>query len=83
MPEGLRTIDIWIEEESELWKRYGTQTMRLALGHCFANQAVSAVLVDPLVSNTRAHRFYVRVGFRFVARRGFGEGECSVYRLDR
>lgn len=83
MSEGLRTIDIWIGEESQLGKGYGTQTMRLALGHCFADQAVSAVLVDPVVSNTRAHRFYARVGFRFVERRRFGEDECRVYRLDR
>ena len=30
-PEGLRAIDIWIGEESDLGKGYGTQAMMLAL----------------------------------------------------
>lgn len=83
MPEGFRAIDIWIGEESELGKGYGTQMMRLALSRCFSDHTVSAVLVDPLANNARANRFYERVGFRLVERRRFGEDECCVYRLDR
>ena len=60
---NLRAIDIWIGEVSELGKGYGTQMMRLALARCFAAPAVTAVLIDPLVSNVRAHRFYERLGF--------------------
>jgi aminoglycoside 6'-N-acetyltransferase len=44
---------------------------------------VSAVLIDPLAGNTRVHRFYQRLGFRFVEARRFGEDDCLVYRLDR
>jgi aminoglycoside 6'-N-acetyltransferase len=79
----LRAIDIWIGEEACLGKGYGTQMMRLALDRCFADPAVSAVLVDPLAGNTRAHRFYERLGFRFVEARRFGEDDCLVYRLQR
>jgi aminoglycoside 6'-N-acetyltransferase len=79
----LRAIDIWIGEEACLGKGYGTQMMRLALDRCFADPAVSAVLVDPLAGNTRAHRFYERLGFRFVEARRFGEDDCFVYRLQR
>lgn len=82
-PPGLRAIDLWIGEAHELGKGYGTQMMRLALARCFADPGVSAVLVDPLASNVRAHRFYERLGFRFVERRRFGADECFVYRLDR
>jgi aminoglycoside 6'-N-acetyltransferase len=57
--------------------------MQLALERCFADPAVRAVLVDPLASNTAAHRFYERLGFRFVERRRFGADHCLVYRLDR
>ena len=57
--------------------------MQLALARCFADPAVTAVLVDPLVSNTRVHRFYERLGFRCVERRQFGEDDCFVYRLSR
>ncbi|MCC6947501.1 MAG: acetyltransferase [Bradyrhizobiaceae bacterium] len=81
--ENLRAIDIWIGEAADLGKGYGTQMMRLALDRCFANPAVKAVLVDPLASNTRAHRFYERLGFVAAERRMFGTDDCVVYRLDR
>lgn len=81
--ENLRAIDIWIGEESNLGKGYGTQMMQLALARCFADPLVTAVLIDPLASNTRAHRFYERLGFQFVELRQFGEDECFVYRLNR
>lgn len=83
VPPNLRAIDIWIGEEADLGKGYGTAIMQLALARCFSAPPVSAVLIDPLASNVRAHRFYERLGFRFVERRRFGQDECFVYRLDR
>jgi aminoglycoside 6'-N-acetyltransferase len=79
----LRAIDIWIGEESDLGKGYGTTMMQLALDRCFADPTVTAVLVDPLANNTRAHRFYERLGFQFVERRRFSDDDCFVYRLNR
>ena len=61
-----RAIDIWIGEETDLGKGYGTLMMHLALTRCFTDPLVTAVLVDPLASNTRAHRFYERLGFQFA-----------------
>ncbi len=81
--EHLRAIDIWIGEAGDLGKGYGTRMMRLAIERCFRAPEVKAVLVDPLPSNTRAHRFYESVGFRFVGRRNFDGDEGFVYRLDR
>lgn len=80
---NFRAIDIWIGEEKDLGKGYGTDMMQLALTRCFANSAVTAVLIDPLASNTHAHRFYERLGFQFVERRWFGNDECLVYQLER
>lgn len=82
-PAGLRAIDIWIGERNDLGKGYGSQMMRLALHRCFAEEDVTAVLIDPLAGNTRAHRFYERLGFRRIERRRFGEDDCFVYRLER
>lgn len=78
-----RAIDIWIGEADALGKGFGTQMMRQALQRCFADPAVEAVLIDPLASNTRAHRFYERLGFRFVEERRFGEDDTFVYRIGR
>lgn len=80
---GLRAIDIWIGEAADLGRGYGTRMMQLALARCFGDMTVMAVLVDPLISNERAQRFYERMGFRFVEQRRFGDDECFVYRLDR
>lgn len=83
VPENLRAIDIWIGEMADTGKGYGTRMMRLALRRCFADPAVEAVLIDPLASNAAAHRFYERLGFRFLERRQFGEDDTFVYRLER
>ncbi|MBL8642808.1 MAG: acetyltransferase [Rhodospirillaceae bacterium] len=80
---NLRAIDIWIGEEHDLSKGYGTVMMRLALARCFSEPAVTAVIIDPLASNTRAHRFYERLGFRPVGPRRFGDDDCLVFRLER
>lgn len=57
--------------------------MQLALARCFADPAVTGVLIDPLASSTRAHRFYERLGFEFVAPQRFEDDNCFVYRLSR
>jgi aminoglycoside 6'-N-acetyltransferase len=82
-PENLRAIDIWIGEAADLGRGYGTTMMRLALDRCFTAPAVTAVLIDPLAANTRAIRFYQRLGFRPVGLRWFGADECLVHRLER
>lgn len=80
---NLRAIDIWIGEASDLGRGYGTQMMRLALARCFRNPTVAAVLIDPLADNTRAIRFYQRLGFRVVGPRRFGDDDCLVHELRR
>ncbi len=82
-PPNLRAIDIWIGDAADLGQGYGTSMMQLAITRCFAVPEVTAILLDPLASNTRSHRFYERLGFRFVEPRHFGADHCHVYRLER
>lgn len=79
----LRAIDIWIGDQADLGRGFGTRMMHLALARCFAAPGVAAVIIDPLFDNAAARRFYERLGFRFVERRRFGADDCAVYRLDR
>ncbi len=79
----LRAVDIWIGEEDDLGRGYGTQMMRLLAARVFADPSVRAILVDPLTKNVRACRFYERLGYRLVERRRFDEDDCFVYRLNR
>lgn len=57
--------------------------MRVALQRCFANPRVTAIVIDPLASNVRAHKFYRRMGFKPVGRRTFGRDDCLVHELTR
>jgi aminoglycoside 6'-N-acetyltransferase len=83
VPANLRAIDIWIGAHDDLGRGYGTVMMRLALERCFGNDHVTAVIIDPLESNTRARRFYERLGFRFMEHRRFGDDHCAVYKITR
>lgn len=81
---GFRALDIWIGEVDCLGQGYGEQMMRFMINRCFQDQGADAILIDPLRSNTRAHRFYERLGFVFVERRQFdSSSDCHVMRLDR
>lgn len=83
IPPNLRAMDIWIGEKEYLGRGYGTQMMSLAIDAAFAEDSVEAILIDPLASNERAHRFYRRLGFQFLERRSFDGDDCFVFRLDR
>jgi aminoglycoside 6'-N-acetyltransferase len=80
---NLRAIDIWIGAAEDLSKGYGETMMRRAFQLCFAESAVTAIVIDPLASNTRAHGFYQRLGFEPEGRRMFGDDDCLVHRLTR
>ena len=82
-PPNLRAMDIWIGEVDCLGQGYGTEMMSIAITRAFADPKVEAIVIDPLNSNTDAHRFYVRLGFRPIGRRLFEDDDCLVHRLDR
>ncbi len=82
---NLRALDIWIGEPDARGKGYGEQMMRLGIEHCFMKPEVTAIIIDPLASNTRAHKFYQRIGFKPTHRQTFNDGEddCLVHKLTR
>lgn len=82
-PDHLRAIDIWIGEEENLGKGYGTVMMHKAIDLCFDEPGVTTIVIDPLVSNIKARRFYERLGFEFVELRWFNKDHCAIYKLDR
>lgn len=82
---NLRALDIWIGEPDARGKGHGELMMRLGIERCFMNPSVTAIIIDPLNSNTRAHKFYQRVGFKPTHRQTFSDGEddCLVHKLTR
>lgn len=79
---NLRAIDIWIGEPDMLGAGWGTVMMHSVIDEIAENSAVTAIVIDPLVSNVRAHRFYQRLGFQVVGPRHFDEDHCLVHRLE-
>ena len=81
---NLRAIDIWIGEPNCLGRGYGETMMRLAMQRCFADPAVAAIIIDPLASNVRAHKFYRRLGFTPVRPHFPGDAvtEAGLERLE-
>jgi aminoglycoside 6'-N-acetyltransferase len=85
-PPGAWAIDIWIGSAEQRGHGYGTEMMRQAADRCFTVHGASELWIDPLVSNTRAIRFYQRLGWEFVAEHRFeGDGDelCAIHRLAR
>lgn len=78
-----RAIDIWIGEEADLGRGYGTAMMQQAIDHCFAAPEVANILIDPLMINEKAIRFYRRLGFVDVGERWFDDDHCLVMELRR
>jgi aminoglycoside 6'-N-acetyltransferase len=81
---NLRALDIWIGEADARGKGHGETMMSLAFARCFSDPLVTAIIIDPLASNTRAHTFYQRLGFVPTHRQVFHEeDDCLVHRLTR
>lgn len=78
-----RAIDIWVGEAYNLNKGYGTEMMKWAINRCFSDPTVNEILIDPLKTNTKAHRFYERLGFQFLEERDFDGDRCLVYYFTR
>lgn len=57
--------------------------MQQAIDRCFADPSVANILIDPLIINTAAIRFYRRLGFVDVEERLFGNDACLVMELRR
>src|SRR5690606_39851067 len=51
---NLRALDIWIGTAADRGKGYGETMMRHAMLLCFADPRVTAIVIDPLNSNTHA-----------------------------
>lgn len=57
--------------------------MHLAFRRCFADPAITSIVIDLRARNARAHKLYQHIGFVPVGRRMFGENDCLVHRLSR
>jgi aminoglycoside 6'-N-acetyltransferase len=81
---GLRALDIWIGDAADRGCGFGTEMMYLAHDLCFADDAVTAIVLDPLESNAEARRFYRRLGYVDAGMHVFGDGNTEqIMRRDR
>lgn len=78
---GTWAMDIWIGDAADRGRGHGRTMMSLALDRCVGVHGAREVLVDPLLSNLRAHRFYRTCGFEEVGERMLGTDRCLVHRI--
>jgi aminoglycoside 6'-N-acetyltransferase len=77
-------VDIWIGDPADRNRGFGKVMMKMAEMLCFSDPAVTAIIIDPLASNTDAHRFYQRLGYRPTHIQRFNdEDDCLVHKLTR
>jgi len=80
---GTWALDIWIGSGVDRGRGLGRSMMDAAVGRCFERHGARVILIDPLLTNTAAIRFYDRYGFETVGERDFDGDRCLVMRLDR
>jgi len=83
MSRKLRAIELWIGEKNNLNKGYGTQIMQQIIAITFSDPDVHALLVDPLMTNKQAQRFYARLGFKFTETKKIYGESCYILKLRR
>ena len=80
---GTWALDIWIGSGADRGRGLGRHVMDAATERCFVRLGARSILIDPLVTNTQAIRFYERYGFETVGERDFDGDRCLVMCLDR
>lgn len=80
---GHAAIDIWIGEADCVGRGLGTTMMHEALRRSFTAFGAHTVVIDPLVSNGAARRFYERLGFAHQDNRWIQGHHCAIYALTR
>jgi len=80
VPPGTWAVDIWIGDAANRSRGLGRVMMSEAVRRCIIDHGALDVLIDPLVSNTRALAFYHAIGFEEVGPRTFGDDDCLVMR---
>ncbi len=75
---GTWAVDLWIGEAVHRQRGLGAWAMQQALEQAFEHHGASEVVIDPLLSNHDAIRFYRRCGFEIRGERRFGNDDCLV-----
>ena len=80
---GTWALDIWLGSGADRGRGLGRRVMDAATARCFERHGATTILIDPLLTNTGAIRFYQRYGFETVGERDFDGDRCLVMRLVR
>lgn len=80
---GVRGIDQFLADESQLGRGLGTALVRAFVEHLLTDPAVTRVQVDPSPDNARAIRCYERAGFRAAGVVDTPDGPALLMRRER
>ncbi|MEE9451405.1 MAG: nucleoside triphosphate pyrophosphohydrolase [Gammaproteobacteria bacterium] len=74
-------IDLFITEENNLNKGYGTLIVKSFTDLIFENFDANIIFIDPAITNKRAIRCYEKAGFVFVKQAFDGVSDCYVMQI--
>lgn len=80
---GTFSIDLFIADEKNLNKGYGTQIVKAFARYIFEHFAAKKILIDPASSNLRAIRCYEKAGFKFVKEAFDGVTYCTILEMNK
>lgn len=80
---GVRGIDQFLAEASELNRGLGTAMVRAFVAQLFGDSAVTRIQTDPRPTNARAIRCYEKAGFRRVGEVDTPDGIALLLVCDR
>lgn len=75
-PPGTFCMDLFIGDEANLDKGYGTKIVRAFIDYIFQHFKAQRILIDPAVSNTRAIHCYEKAGFKIIDKAFDGITDC-------
>lgn len=90
-PKGLFTqeepgtfcMDLFIGDEKNIGRGYGTQIVRSFIDYIFKNFNAHTIFIDPAITNKVAIRCYEKAGFRFVKEAFDGVTNCYVMKINK
>lgn len=82
-PPGTFCMDLFIGDETDLDKGYGTEIVSAFIDYIFKHFDANRILIDPATSNKRAIHCYEKAGFNIIGQAFDGITNCYMMEIKK